>query len=283
MPDRLVIGPWSHGNPSDWQGDFWFGYAASTNGFSAEQLDFFDAAGAGRMPDNPMVRYFRSGSNTWHTASDWPLPGTQKWTLFLAGHDLADQIPDEPWSRSYQSDTLRPVPTIGGANFLPGLLLGRNSGPKDQADIENRDDVLLFTSALLTEDMEITGPVEAVIWVSSSGRSADWTARLCEVDDGGRSIGLVDGIFRQHVSRETPQEVTIRLGHISHLCRRDTRLRLQIASSNFPRFDRNPQSGAPSTSAREADFVVAEHVVHGAPVLQSRLVLPVIPHEFQNQ
>lgn len=277
--DRLIIGPWSHGNPTDWQGDGWLGYAASTGGLSDQQLGFFDAARTGRAPATPMVRYFRSGSNTWHAAPEWPLPGTSRRELFLADGELQDVVPED-WSRSYVSDTLDPVPTVGGANFVPGLLLGRNSGPKNQTQVEQRDDVLLFTSAVLEQDLEVTGLVEAALWVSSSASSADWTARLCEVDAEDRSIGLVDGIYRQQVCSAVATKVTVRLGHVSHLFRKGSRIRLQIASSNFPRFDRNPQSGAPSTSATTSDFVQATHLVAGGPSQPSRLILPVIPLTF---
>lgn len=275
--DRLIIGPWSHGNPSDWQGDAWHGYAASTAGLSDEQLTFFDDALAGRVPATPVVRYFRSGSNSWHGAPDWPLPGATTWDLFLSGSALSSQAPHEAASRSYLSDTRHPVPTIGGANFVPGLLQGRNSGPKDQASIEGRDDVLVFTSEAMTEDIEITGLVEAELWVSATGTSADWTVRLCVVDETGRSVGLVDGIHRQRQTSIEPTKVTVRVGHISHLFAKGTRLRIQVASSNFPRFDRNPQTGAAPTQATAADFRPAEHTLHFGGATPSRLILPVVP------
>ena len=281
VPDRLILGPWSHGNPTDWQGDGWLGYAASTIGMSDEQLAFYDAAIAGAMPATPMVRYFRSGSNTWHAAPDWPLPGTERRELFLDGAALAADAPAAAWSRAYVTDTLRPVPTVGGASFLPGLLLGRNSGPKDQAAVESRDDVVVFTSAPLEQDLEVTGLVEAELWVSSSAPTADWTARLCEVDADGVSLGLVDGILRWHnAAAGDPRAVTVRLGHVGHLFRRGSRIRLQVASSNFPRFDRNPQSGTPSSLATEADFTVARQAIHGGPDRPSRLILPIVPAPF---
>jgi putative CocE/NonD family hydrolase len=145
---------------------------------------------------------------------------------------------------------------------VPGLLLGRNSGPKGQEAIEARHDVLTFTSAPLEEDTEVTGLIEATLWVSSTGVSADWTARLCEVNADGKSIGLVDGIHRQISASSEPAEVRVRLGHISHLFRRGSRYRLQVASSNFPRFDRNPQSGAAPSKASPRDFASHQHTVH---------------------
>ncbi|ODT80158.1 MAG: esterase [Pelagibacterium sp. SCN 64-44] len=274
VPDRLILGPWSHGNPTDWQGDGWLGYAASTASLPNEQLAFFDAARAGRIPDTPMVRYFRSGSNTWHSAPDWPLPGTTRRELLLADDALAASLPTA-WERSYISDSLNPVPTVGGANFVPGLLQGRNSGPKVQTAIESRADVLVFTSPPLESDMDVTGLVELVFWASSTAPTCDWTARLCEVDQRDISIGLVDGIVRQASCTVEPGEISLRLGHISHLFRRGNSIRLQLASSNFPRFDRNPQSRIPSTRATAQDFRPATQTVVGGGDRPSRLILPV--------
>lgn len=280
VPDRLIIGPWSHGNPSDWQGDFWLGYAASTAGLCEEQLSFFDDARAGRLPETPMVRYFRSGSNTWHAAPDWPLPGTVEKTLFLSESGLSDDPTSERWQRVYQSDPNRPVPTVGGANFLPGLLQARNSGPKDQFAVESRSDVLIFTSPPLEQDLEVTGLVEANLWVSSSARSTDWNARLCAVDWTGRSVGLVDGVARSVHADGELTAIQIRVGHVSHLFKSGDSIRLQISSSNFPRFDRNPQTGFCPTTAGPGELVVATNVLHGGEQASSCLRLRIIPNAF---
>lgn len=277
--DRLILGPWSHGNISDWQGDEWLGYGAAAADLPAEQLAFFDATLAGREPDGPPVRYFRSGSNTWHAGTAWPLPGTEPWALHLDGDGLSATPPATGWSRSYASDPLDPVPTVGGANFLPGLLQGRNSGPKDQAPVEGRPDVLVFTSAPLQRDVEITGLVVAHLWVASSAPTCDWCVKLCDVEPGGLSRSRVDGILRwanPSPAMERSVEVVVRLGHVSHLFRRGHRLRLHVASSNFPRFDRNPQSGTPSALARLQDLATAQQIVVGGAERPSRVVLPVV-------
>lgn len=273
--DRLILGPWSHGNPKDWQGEFWHGPAASTAGLSEAQLDFFAAVMEARSPGTAVVRYFRSGSDSWHAAPDWPLPGTRVQSLFLSGHSLTEIPPAagaEP--RHFVSDPLRPVPTTGGATFLPGLLLGRNSGARGQAEVEAREDVLVWTSERLRSPLEITGPVRAILTVSSSAPSCDWTARLCEVRPDGRSFGIVDGIRRWQNPAE-PQEIELHLGHISHLFPTGSRLRLQLASSNFPRFDRNPQTGADPARSPPSNFATATQTVWGG-----RLLLPVIPIAF---
>jgi putative CocE/NonD family hydrolase len=282
VPDRLLIGPWSHANLTDWQGEVWHGYAAFP-ALCEEQLDFFGTAFSGTAPATPVVRYFRTGSNSWREAPDWPIPGTERRSLYLSGTDqsLLSQPCEAEWRCAYVSDTLDPVPTTGGASFLPGLLHGRNSGPKDQGRVEKRDDVLLFTSAPLDRDLEVTGLVEANFWTSTSAPTCDWTVRLCEVDAENRSMGIVDGIHRWTPCNEDTAErtirISVRLGHIGHLFQRGNRIRIQIASSNFPRFDRNPQSGVPSVRAEEADFRVAEQTVHGGPACPSEIILPIVP------
>ena len=283
MPDRLIIGPWSHGNPSDWQGEEWLGYAASSVDLSEANLAFFDSVLLDRQPTSPMVRYFRAGSNSWHAAPDWPLPDTIAVPHFLdCSRGTLGSTPGVKASSTYVSDPSTPVPSIGGATFLPGLLLGRNSGPLDQAQIERREDVLVFTGQPLRDDLEVTGLVTACLWVISSAATCDWTAKLCEVDPNGRSLGIVDGILRwnRREANDEPAEISIGLGHMSRLLKKGYRLRLQIASSNFPRFDRNPQSGIASTLARQSDFAVAEQQVFSGTAFPSRLMLPVITRAY---
>nr|WP_272209644.1 CocE/NonD family hydrolase [Marinicella sp. W31]MDC2875462.1 CocE/NonD family hydrolase [Marinicella sp. W31] len=159
--DRLIIGPWSHGNPKDWQGAFWHGPEASTAGLSDVQLDFFASVFSGVAPSTPVVRYFRSGSNSWHDSSAWPVPQAVQHCLYLDGDGLCENPPTQEFRREWISDPADPVPTAGGATFLPGLLLGRNSGPMPQDDIEARSDVVTFTTGPLEAVLDVTGRVEA--------------------------------------------------------------------------------------------------------------------------
>lgn len=270
--DRLIVGPWSHGNPKDWQGAFWHGVHASTAFLSDTQLDFFDAALTGDS-SGPTVRYFRTGSNTWHDAPDWPLPGTTIKILHLDGDRLAAIRPDTATDRGFISDPLNPVPTVGGATFLPGLLTGTNSGSMDQGVVEARDDVLTYTSSPLDDPLEVTGPVALHMQATSDVATTDWTGRLCEVLPDGKSYGLVDGILRVQTSDAGP--VVVQLGTVSHLFSKGSRIRLQIASSNFPRFDRNPQSGAASCVATKDDMRRAHQKVAAG-----ELHLPTIAKAF---
>ena len=277
--DRFIFGPWAHANPSGWQGEEWMGYSASQAELFAAQMAYFADILAGRTPDCPLVRYFRGGSNTWHASDVWPLAGVEQRPLYLDGHELSAAEPAADWSRDYVSNPANPVPTVGGCNFLPGMIVAANSGPKEQSVIERRGDVLLFTSAPLELDIEVTGLVVAHLWVNSTAPTCDWTVKLCEVDASGKSIGRIDGILRwtnANPGTGEPIEVTVKLGHISHLFPAGCRLRVQVASSNFPRFDRNPQSGASSVFARPEDLRSADQTISGGARRPSRVVLPVV-------
>jgi hypothetical protein len=283
----LVIGPWSHGNIGDWQGDLWHGYeaAAPALDLTGMQLAFFTAVLEGRRPELPRVRYFTSGVNEWRTGEEWP-PAAEETTLHLAAAGrLVARPEDEEGVDRYVSDPLDPVPTAGGATFLPGLLLNRNDGPKPQEAVEARDDVLVYRGEVLADPVEVTGLVTLELWASSSATDCDWTARLTDVDEADHSIGLVDGILRaryRHGGDPTPlipgevECFTVELGHISHLFAAGHRIGLQVASSNFPRFDRNSQQMVDPVRAQADDFVVARQSVIRGGARPSRLLLPTV-------
>ncbi len=286
----LVLGPWSHGNTTDWQGERWLGYDAASAALDLTglQLEFFRAVLDGRAPDMPRVRYFATGADEWREAADWPVPGTEQVALHLrTGGRLTAAAPDgEEAPDSYVSDPRRPVPTTGGATFLPGLLMARNSGHRSQTEVERRPDVLVYTGVPLRHDIEVTGEVVLELWAASSATDCDWTARLCDVAPDGTSTGIVDGILRSRyrngpdpepLAPGRPERFTVVLGSTSHVFRAGHAVRLQVASSNHPRFDRNPQQLADPVTATEADLVVAEQTVfHDAP-RPSRLLLPTVP------
>lgn len=286
-PQHLVVGPWSHGNVSAWQGETWHGYAADAGAvdLTALHLSFFGALAAGRDPDLPVARIFFTGENRWHDLPSWPPPGvvTRSWLLTAAG-ELAPDTDVPAGTLRFRSDPADPVPTVGGPTFLPGLQVARNAGPKDQTVVEARADVLVLTSAPLDEAITIAGEVVLHLEAASSAQDCDWTARLAEVDAAGRSVGLVDGIVRARYRRGEAAEPLVPgrreayrlvLGSLAHVVPPGRRLRLQIASSNFPRFDRNPQSMIDPPAATPADFVVADQTVFTG-TGGTRLDLPVV-------
>jgi putative CocE/NonD family hydrolase len=160
-------------------------------------------------------------------------------------------------------------------------------GPRDQRKVEARPDVLTFTSAELTEDLEVTGPVSVTLHAATSAADTDFTAKLVDVWPDGRALCVVDGIVRARfreggdkpsaIAPGDVYEYTIDLIATSQVFKAGHRLRVEIASSNFPCFDRNPGNGAPTGSATERDFVVAVQTVHHDRDHPSHITLPVIP------
>ncbi len=291
---RLIVGPWAHAVPFDVIGEADYGPEATQGsldmtalhlGWFAEQLS---TAGSPDHDNAAPVRLFVMGANRWRDEPAWPLARATERTLFLrSGGALApDPPPDDDPPDSFVYDPLDPVPTAGGATFLPGLYVARHAGPQDQAAVEARADVLTYTSDVLTDPTELTGHVTVILHASTSAADTDWTAKLADVSPGGRSLGLLDSIVRARYSRSTeraellergrPHEFTIPLGAISVLIEPGHRLRLQISSSNFPKFDRNPNHGGDIPRARGSDYIGAEQTIFHDAARPSRLVLPVL-------
>jgi putative CocE/NonD family hydrolase len=160
-------------------------------------------------------------------------------------------------------------------------------GPRDQRAIEARPDVLSFTSEILASDLEVTGPLTVTLHAATSAADTDFTARLIDVWPDGRAIGVADGIVRARYRDGTGQpgavapgrvyEYTIDLIATSQVFKAGHRVRVDVSSSNFPCFDRNPGNGAPAATATEDDFVVAEQTICHDAEHPSYVTLPVIP------
>jgi putative CocE/NonD family hydrolase len=281
---HLIVGPWSHGNFTDWQGDVWLGYQADAGrfGLGARQLEFFRAVFEERPPDLAPVEYFTTGINVWRTAPSWPPPGVRAQMLYPDPAGGLQWSPGGEAILEFVSDPRDPVPTTGGATFLQGMGVARNSGPKLQAAVESRPDVVVFTSAPLAEDLEVVGPVMATLEVACEDSGCDWVVRLCDVDTDGASLGMADGIRRlsaaDHVGgdRGGRRPVEVSLGAISHVFRAGHRLRLQITGSNFPRFDRNPHARVRPERATAEDLEPARQRLRVGGAVPTRVVLPVV-------
>ncbi|HEX5191825.1 MAG TPA: CocE/NonD family hydrolase [Solirubrobacteraceae bacterium] len=268
---RIVIGPWSHANFSDTIGELPFGTRARRDGgpaggpddLTAMQLEWFAghlAPDAGRGFERPPVRVFVMGANRWREERSWPPPGAteQRWYL-RAGGGLSADPPDarEPVSE-FVYDPADPVPSgsVGAPTATPEPL-----GPADQAAVEARPDVLVFTSAPLTADLEVAGPVRVVLHARSSAPSTDWVARLCDVHPNGISYTLCDGILRVGDDAGEPRHHQIDLWSTCNLFRRGHRLRVHVTSSSFPRWDRNLNTGR-QDEARH--FAARQRIDHDA-------------------
>ncbi|WP_104182166.1 CocE/NonD family hydrolase [Arthrobacter sp. B0490] len=283
-PARLIIGPWAHTTimfawPGGQVGDINFGLLAQAPGgrsYTQIQREWYDHWLKGEPATEAHesgVLIFVMGINEWRAEPTWPLERARDTELYLAEQGaLSWSAPTADQSASdYIYDPAHPVITRGGGLSFSSEFPG---GPYDQRDAEARDDVLVFTTEALEADLEITGRVRAVIHVSTDGVSTDWVARLCEVDEHGISRNLVDGITRVHTEAGRADEVEIDLWSTSIVIRAGHRLRAHITSSNFPRWDRNLNTGEPETDA--TTIRVAHQRVFHDRNRPSRLVLPVV-------
>jgi putative CocE/NonD family hydrolase len=301
---HLIVGPWSHGV---WHGAFPerdFGLLASTDAFdlTGVQLRWFDTWLKGAehgIDDEPPVKLFVMGVDRWREEDDWPLPDTQYRKLYLRSSGrantrygdgtLAWEPPvDEP-ADHYAYDPHDPTPTCGGATLLPGALAAVNAGPRDQCAVEDRADVLVYTTPPLAHDLEVTGPIRLILFAASSARDTDFTGKLVDVFPDGRALLLTDGILRTRYRRSYTQpeplapgtvyELPIDLVATANVFRAGHRIRLEVSSSNFPRFDRNTNTGGCIAQETEADLVVAANRVFHDHARPSHLILPIIDRD----
>ena len=275
---RLVIGPWGHATSVPLPG----GRRSSDYRLVslAPTLAWFDRHLARRptAPDPASVRLFVMGANVWRAEGEWPLARARETAFYLQsrGHAksgvgdgvlrLTPPTGAEP-SDTFVYDPAHPVPTAGGA------MLGPGAGSALQTEIERRDDVLVYTSEPLPRTLEITGPVIAVLHVATTAPHTDVTAKLVDVHPDGAAWSITDGIARRAFSAGIHQ-IRVDLWPTSMRFDRGHRLRLQISSSNVPRFDRNPNTGG--VIATERRLVVARQTIHHGVTTPSRLLLPVV-------
>ena len=156
--------------------------------------------------------------------------------------------------------------------------MGSRAGIALQNALEDRQDVLVYTAPPLEQDIEVTGPITAVLFVSTNAPHADFTAKLVDVYPNGNAYNVTDGILRQPYQRLTlPAEIRIDLWPTSRVFFKGHRLRLEVSSSNYPRFDRNPNTGR--GIATETEPVIANQAVYHGTTTQSCLILPLIPDD----
>jgi putative CocE/NonD family hydrolase len=281
---RVLIGPWAH-NMSMRVGGVSFGRNSGLD-LRRLQLEWFRhwMPGPQPVPDfaRAAVRIFVMGANVWRDENEWPLARTQFKPLYLTPGRTLSTEPRAPGRDEFFYDPENPVPTRGGAVCCNPKVFPW--GPMDQRDIESRPDVLVYSTAALKEDVEVTGEVHVVLYASTSVRDTDFTAKLVDVFPDGEARNLCDGIIRlryrnglQKPQFAKPGEVyalRIPVGVTSNLFKAGHRIRIEISSSNFPRFDRNPNTGRPI--ADERNLQIARQIVYHGIRHPSRVVLPVI-------
>jgi putative CocE/NonD family hydrolase len=297
---RLLMGPWAHAatSPEGRIGDVVFGKEAVLD-MTAAIRDWFDFALRGIAnvhASKPPVRLFVMGENAWRDEAEFPPARAVETRYFLepAAPARKGETPSRrdglltakpggrPASSSFEYDPADPVPTLGGRLCCGAAL---QPGPADQRPNEARPDVLVFSTPPLARDTEVTGFVALELFAATSAADTDFTAMLVDVEPDGYARYLADGIvrgrYRASTARAEPlvagrtYEYRIELGATSNLFKAGHRIRLYLSSSNFPRFDRNDNTGEPSASA--ARMLKATQTVFHDRTRPSALVLPVVP------
>jgi putative CocE/NonD family hydrolase len=239
------------------------------------------------------VKIFVMGTNQWHEEENWPLARARQTRYFLHSTGKANSLsgngvlttaaPQAEPADQFVYDPLEPVPTIGGPLCCDSAHLA--PGPRDQRPAEAREDVLVFTTPAFEQDFEVTGPVSLELYASSSAVDTDFTAKLVDVWPKGFAQNLTDGILRVRYrnSQERPEfmnpgevyKLSIDLWATSNVFRKGHRLRLEVSSSNFPRFNRNLNTGEdPNRGTR---MVKATNTIYHDSEHPSALILPVVP------
>jgi len=291
--NHILIGPWPHNMSTRFPGVD-FGAEASvpvrsyTIGWFDQWLMGKDTAAASQPP----VRIFVMGANKWLEAREWPPERAHESALYLGSGGrantlsgdgaLGEQSPRSTAADRFVSDPSDPTPTCGGAVCCNPKIFPW--GPMDQRAVEQRKDVLVYTTRPLRREVQAVGPVNVTLWVSTSARDTDFTAKLVDVFPDGYARNLTDGILRLRYRKSLERaelakpgevyEISIDAGIVSNVFLKGHRIRVEIASSNFPRFDRNPNTGG--AIADETRLTRANQTVYHDGEHPSRVVLMVM-------
>ena len=301
---KVLMGPWTHAEPAGTRlGDLDFGSHSYIESAEEEKrwFDYWLKGIENGVTEEPPIKIFVMGKNEWRFEDDWPLARTQFTPYYLhsEGHansvqgdgTLSPQAPGEEQPDHYDYDPDNPVPSIGGNLSTASWAWtegGDNpivAGPVDQRVLERRDDVLVYTTGVLERDVEVTGPLEVVLYAASSALDTDFTARLVDVYPSSRALVLAEGIIRaryrngfEKTELLKPGEVnrySIQLYPTSNVFLKGHRIRVDISSSNFPRFSRNLNTG--EDVATGTRMQLAHQTVLHSSAYPSHIVLPIIP------
>jgi uncharacterized protein len=255
---HLVMGPWTHSSQlPQTQGQVNFGAMASGAASRIPELvlTFFRRHLKNEAVQVPRVRYFLMNSGGWREDSEWPPKDSTMRRMYLAVESGAGALKDsmandEDASDVYRYDPLHPTPTIGGRTLGAGRL---SMGPISQQALDDRSDMLRYTSRALVDMLDIAGSAAATLWVSSSALDTDFMVKLIDVDGNGIALPICDGALRLRYRSGFEQEmpyapgaivaIEIPLGHVAWRVLPGHRLRVQIQSANFPHLDANSNLG----------------------------------------
>ncbi len=287
---KLIMGPWTHGIGKMPAGELEFPNATKVpeRYSSSRWFDHYLSGIDNGIEREPAVAYYVMGDvkspgapgNEWRHADDWPVPATETAAFFTREGALTLEKPAVGADAyvEYIFDPTNPCPTIGGNN----LTLAR--GPMNQNSIEGRSDTLVFTSAPLTEPVEVTGRVKADVFIASSAADTDLSVRLCDVYPDGKSYLIAEGILRLRYRHSveitdplTPgkiEEVAVDCWTTSIIFNKGHSIRATVTSSNYPRFDVNPGTGEPWSDSGAT--VMQTNRIYCDAGRASRLLLPVV-------
>jgi uncharacterized protein len=284
---KLLIGPWAHLNFSGTVGENEYGMAASMSFINKEYdhvaliqkwFDHWLGNQDNRFKKEPPVMYFVSGENIWHTDTQWPPKDITLTSYYLQpyGGLSIDRPSKQGQSAGYKYNPANPLHTHGGAILMHPYFI---TGPRDQQFINTRDDLLVFTTAVLTDNLHLVGPVQVRLWISTSAVDTDFIATLLDVHPDGKTFNLTDGIIRakfrngnqpELLSPSEIYELTIDLWSVGHAFLKGHKLALRVTSSNFPRWDRNLNNDGTSS-----ELVTAEQTIYMDTQHPSHILLPV--------
>jgi putative CocE/NonD family hydrolase len=294
---KLLVGPWIHAlDLQNLVGELDFGKESSgdfidVTGMHIRWFDYWLKGIDNGIMDEPPVRIFIMGDNVWRDENGWPLARTKytKYYFHSGGHSnsslgngvLSTEVPNKEQPDVYLYNPRNPVPSnpLGfGLGFGQQCLF-------DLQELEKRADILVYTSAPLKTDLEVTGPIQIKLWAASSAVDTDFTGKLVDVWPNGKAYNLVDGLIRARYRESVSEpkliepghiyEYTITLGNTSNLFKAGHRIRVEIASSYFPRYDRNLNTGNPI--GQDTEIKTATQTVYHEREYASYILLPIIP------
>jgi predicted acyl esterase len=299
---HLVVGPWAHNdvmNGVTRVGDEDFGPSAKMDSkwMLAQTRQWFDHTLALKPIDDDFwtakpIRIFVMGDNDWLEFETWPPEDVEYQTWYADCADRANSVKGSGTLSQEKPSGLRfdqfvfdpndPVPTVGGANSHS---FPENVGPKDQSSAEERRDILVYTSEPVEEDFVILGPIKAIVYASTEAKDTDFTVKLVLVRPDGYARNIEDGIIRGRYEHPTPDSLPVFVpkkayrfeidcGATALRINKGDRLRLEISSSNFPKYDRNPNTGVDPFKAVE--FKKALQIVYHSGDFPSCVVIPVL-------
>lgn len=293
---KILVGPWDHGNIYDNEtvGPLEFGESSKLD-IVKEHLRWYDQRLRGLdngLDEESPIRIFVMGDNVWRYEQEWPLARTHYAHLYLHSDGKANslggdgllslQAPDDEPPDRYTYDPNDPVPTTGGQSMGIPLI---EAGPRDRRIVERRDDVLVYTSEPVETELEVTGPITLILYAASSAVDTDFTGTLVDVFPTGEAIIICEGIIRARMRESLTNPVFMEPGEIYKFCidlwetsnvfKAGHQIRVEVSSSNFPRYDRNLNNDR--EPGMNDEMRLAHQIIYHDRQYPSHITLPTIP------